>query len=154
MKIDQDFAVKVESRVFTGNEIDKIVIDGGKFSMVCTYTNGSKFEVSARAKDVELLNTAQIPPLTQGEVITGRDMTHVYYGYSKVGDEPKSDVEVVYPIKTIEQAFKESTDAIKKAGEAIQKCCETIKVDCSIDGERLSKLIKDYEKPMARSGGD
>lgn len=57
MKIDKDFAVKVEGKVFTGNEIDKIVIDGGKFSMVCTYTNGSKFEVSAYTKDVELCSS-------------------------------------------------------------------------------------------------
>ena len=61
MKIDKDFAVKVEGRIFTGTEIDKIVINGGKFNMVCTYMNGSKFEVSAYTKDVEFLNTPHVP---------------------------------------------------------------------------------------------
>lgn len=194
MKIDKDFAVKVEGKVFTGNEIDKIVIDGGKFSMVCTYTNGSKFEVSAYTKDVEFLNVLQIPALAQGGVVTGRDQSHVYYEYSKVGDEPKSDIEMVTPLKkktfsecakdagitfmpcfksenmeplapeeTFKKAFKEAmeemTASMKNAGEQIKnglesmkKATEPIKVDLSIDGEKFSKLIKDYGKPMARSG--
>lgn len=62
--------------------------------------------------------------------------------------------------KAVKEALEEMTVSMKNAGEQIKnglesmrKATELIKVDISIDGEKFSNLIKDYGKPIARSGG-
>ena len=51
-------------------------------------------------------------------------------------------------------SMKDAGEQIKYGLESMKKATELIKVDISINREKLSKLIKDYGKPMARSGGD
>lgn len=136
MKIDKDFAVKVEGKIFTANEINKIVIDGGKFNMVCEYTNGSKFEVSAYTKDVELYSSA----INLDVNISAKKMKNAVREaidqiggnpYCKVCDEPKSDIEVATPLQAMKKAFREAAE----------------------DGEQLLKLIKKYNQDITRLGG-
>lgn len=85
--------------------------------------------------------------------------------YCKVGDEPKSDIEVVYPFcsvtkKAFNEAMEKMSASMKSAGESINqglkemaKSNESIKVDLSVDGEQLQKMIKAYGKAITRSGG-
>lgn len=142
MKIDKDFAVKVEGRIFTGTEIDKIVINGGKFNMVCTYTNGSKFEVHAYTKDVEFLSNTPVYGLQVEEELLK----------SVFGDKVRRWI--VYESDKSNNDSEITTENVKQAiSEYMEQMGETIKVDCSIDGEQFAKLIKKYNQDITRSGG-
>lgn len=124
MKIDKDFAVKVEGRVFTANDISSISIDITWFKMKCMSKNGTKFTVEASLKDVEFLSIPNIPEFKR---TIDRDKTPNTYNqfvnsYCKVGDEPKSDIEVVAPLS---EKMKESTREVIKS---MDKDSKTFKV--------------------------
>lgn len=241
MKIDKDFAVKVEGKVFTANEISSVSFDIAWFRMECISDNGTKFTVEASLKDVEFLNIARESKIEVDETrlwniwngehvskkincsfedikevlseaietlkeeqhcdikleINGEQFAKIikkcnhepepktateslrtdrerllfcpfgirkeYTGkaHCKVGDEPKSDFEMVTPLpeikkKSVEEmiaSMKAAGELIKKSMEAISKADETIKIDCSIDREQLSKLINAHSEAITRSGG-
>ena len=135
MKLNKEFAVRVNGKLFTANEIFKINIDGTKFSMSCCCGSSSVFDVSACTRDVEFVSVPRIPKLAQGGVVTGRDRTHTYHEYCKVGDEPASDIEIVSPTEKLKKAFNE---AIKEMGNTPK----TIQVGITLDGEQFAKAIK------------
>lgn len=61
MKLDKEFAVRVNGKLFTANEIFKINIDGTEFNMTCYCGSGSVFDVTAQTRDVEFVSVPQIP---------------------------------------------------------------------------------------------
>lgn len=132
MKINKDFAVKVEGKIFKTDEMTKISIEGWRVNIVCSYSSGTVVTVNARVKECEFLEVPQIPKLAQGEVI-GRDRANEYR--SRVGDEPASDIEIVSPLGTMRRAVDE---AIKEVGNTPK----TIQVGLNINGEQFAKAIK------------
>jgi hypothetical protein len=63
MKIDKDFVVKVDGKVFTASEISSVSFDIDWFKMNCISENGTRFTVEASLKDVEFLSSAKAPAI-------------------------------------------------------------------------------------------
>ncbi|SET71281.1 hypothetical protein SAMN05443270_1078 [Lacrimispora sphenoides] len=125
---DKSFAVKIDGKVFTGNEIYKIEIDGTRFNLDCGCESGTDFKISGNTKNLEFL----------GNTPTARELE----GYEMCGDRgfygpphsnPADDIEIVSPLGTMKKAVE---DALKEMG----KNPKTIRVD--IDGKQFAKAIK------------
>lgn len=100
MKIDKDFAVKVEGRVFTADEISSVSFDVGWFTMNCISKDGTKFTVEASLKDVEFLSNAPVHGLQVEEefrcnVFGDKARRWVVYESDKNNAEPEITVEGV-----------------------------------------------------------
>ena len=102
MKIDKDFAVKVDGKVFTANEIRSVSFDIAWFTMNCISDNGTRFTIEASLKDVEFLTTSS---------------TLDWHGYEVCGDHGffgppfgshKNDTDMVTPLEQIKKALYES----------------------------------------------
>jgi hypothetical protein len=119
MKINKDFAVIINGERFEAFDILEIHIDGGKFKMICEHGKEAKKILECRTRDVEFVSVPQIPILAQGGVVIGRDRTHTYREYCKVGDEPASDIEIVSPPVKSKKAFDEVDKGIDKTAGAI-----------------------------------
>jgi hypothetical protein len=147
MKLDKEFAVRVNGKLFTANEIFKINIDGSKFNMTCYCGSGSAFDITAWTRDVEFVSVPQIPKLAHGGVVTGRDRTHTYTEHVyKVGDEPASDIELVSPLETMKQAFKEAIGEMGGIGGG------SVQADMIVDGAKFGQLVHIYNQK--HTGGD
>lgn len=158
MKIDKDFAVKYGEHTFRCNEIKKINISNGWFSMECAPIDGMITKLETKLENVEFLSNTPVYGLQVEEEfrcnvfgdksrrwvvyesdksnaeseITVEDVKQAVREYTeqmsdtpnvnvqltspyyKVGDEPKSDIEVVYPLERVRKTFKESIEQMGK----------------------------------------
>lgn len=128
--IDRDFTVRIDGKVFTGNEIYKIEIDGTRFNLDCGCKSGTDFKISGNTKNLEFL----------GNIPTARELE----GYEMCGDRgfygpphgnPTDDIEIVSPLGTMKKALDE---AIKE----IDKTPGEIHVGIDLDGKQFAKAIK------------
>lgn len=134
MKINGDFAVIVNGKRFGAHEIREIHIDGGLFKMLCDFGSETEITVECRTRDVEFVNTPQVPELPK-------------FGcaYCRCGFVPylhNESMEPKAPLDVVKKAFRE---AIKELGENKQ-CDVTLK----IDGKDLASIFKKYN----HTGGD
>lgn len=137
MKINKDFAVIVNGERFEAFDILEIHIDGGMFKMICEHGKEAKKTIECRTRDVELVSAPQVPELSKPSCVS-------WEGYYMCGDRgffvppfgsSADDIEIVSPLGTMKQAFKE---AIKEVGNTPK----TIQVSCDIDGVQFAKAIK------------
>lgn len=177
MKIDKDFAVKVEGRVFTANEISSVSFDIDWFKMNCVSENGTKFTVEASLKDVELLNNTCIPDLQVEEetwksvfgntkrwiVYEADTNTHdknatiedvkqaVREAINERGNEPKTATELYIETEKALRRYRAFTSSCGITTKAVKAAAEAIS-NFKIDEKQLSDLIKKYNQGIARSG--
>lgn len=137
MKINKDFAVIVNGERFDAFNILEIHIDGGMFKMVCEHGKEAKKTIECRTRDVEFVSAPQVPELSKPSCAS-------WEGYYICGDRgffdppfgsSADDIEIVSPLGTMKQAFKE---VIKEVGNTPK----TIQVSCDIDGVQFAKAIK------------
>lgn len=172
MKIDKDFAVRVEDRVFTANEISSVNFDIDWFKMNCISKNGTKFTVEASLKDVEFLTDSYVPEIITrnifGEVTREKIFSNKMPPHSFcVEGDSIWDIEIVSPLPKMKNAVKKSIDemgkehtndaygnkvkasdatavkAMKDAADAISKAAEAI---CKATEQIKVELSIDGEK--------
>lgn len=137
MKINKDFAVIVNGERFEAFDILEINIDGGMFKMICEHGKEAKKTIECRTRDVELVSTPRVPELSEPSCVSWEE----YYMCGDRGffvppfGSSADDIEIVSPLGTMKQAFKE---AIKEVGNTPK----TIQVSCDIDGVQFAKAIK------------
>jgi hypothetical protein len=125
MKIDKDFAVKVEGRVFTANEISSVRFDIAWFIMNCISENGTKFNVEASLKDVEFLHTTQESKIEVEETRCWNLLD---------GDSVSKKINC--HLEDIKEALSEAIESLKT-----ERSCD---IKLEIDGVPLAKMVKKY----------
>lgn len=156
MKIDKDFVVKFGEHTFRTNEIKKINISNGWFSMECVPINGMITKLETKLENVEFLNHANGTDEDTVEIIRrnirGDEVKETVTAW--VGDH-KDDFEVVTPLKNTSEFGETVTEALNKLGEATKKLNEAMKIELSLGEKQFAKLIKKYNQDQGRrSGGD
>lgn len=156
MKINKDFAVKFGEHTFRFNEIKKINISNGWFSMECVPKDGMVTKLETKLENVEFLNHANGTDEDTVEIIrrniSGNEVTETVTAW--LGDH-KDDFEVVTPLENTSELWKTVTKALNKLGEAAKQLNETMKIELSIDEKQFAKLMKKYNQDRGRrSGGD
>lgn len=128
--IDRDFAVKIDGKVFTGNEIYKIEIDGTRFNLDCGCKSGTDFKISGNTKNLEFLGNIPTARELEGYEMCG---DHGFYGPPH--NNPDDDVEIVSPLGTMKKAVE---DALKETGRTPGE----MHVGVELDGKQFAKAIK------------
>jgi hypothetical protein len=125
MKIDKDFAVKVEGKIFTANDISNLSFDIAWFRMECISDNGTRFTVEASLKDVEFLN---IPRELKIEV----DETRLW----NLCDGEYVSKKINCCLEDIKEALSETIETLKT-----EHHCD---IKLEIDGVPFAKMVKKY----------
>lgn len=107
MKIDKEFAVAIDNEIYMLKEIEEIHMKDGFYSMT-VHRYGRRTEINRRIEKIQFLTVSQ---------------------------ELKRDIEIVSPLGTMKQAFKEAIDEMGGLPEAI-------KFDITEDGKHFIKTVK------------
>lgn len=139
MKIDKDFAVKINGELFHAFDIVEIHIERGATSIVCELGKEATKTIKCRTRDVELVTAS----------------------YDEV--KPKVEVEEtrLWSICNGEFVSKKINCCLWDIKEVLSEAIKTLKeeqrcnVEISIDGKQFAKLVKEYNQDQGRrSGGD